>query len=484
MTQFDDIFKGALNEILPTKQEIEKHKEIIDFLTKLLTQKAKELGITFKFIEPQGSTGIKQTQLRNTSDIDLFIGMDFKSFMEEKISKTKLKQKLKSKFRELCETWIIKAIEKHDFKNIILLYAEHPYVSAEYIDSEGITEIDIVLCFALSKEYLLENGPITAVDRTPWHTRFVRDNLTKEQKNEVRLLKQFFKCCYSYGDKSPVGRIGFIGYSSELLIYHFRNLLNLFEHFDELEYQSIDFFSRNTKELKKKPRFINDFLIIIDPTDKNRNVAAAISKKAYYYCKDKVKQFLKDPDISYFQIKSLPIVDFNLVKKEAIFDHLFLIEFKNENLEVHYTELRDKLYSFGEKVKSSGEIEKSKDPRFGKITFEVYFETDKSFYAISFFCENPKISEKFLRRGPPVKEKLHAKQFKKKNPNYLLKENFLYIEEKRRFIKFLDFLNDISINKAPKEFDIINVSNCYHAKTDVGKRCVYVLKEMVLPYIK
>jgi len=40
--------------------------------------------------------------------------------MEEKISKTKLKQKLKSKFRELCETWIIKAIEKHDLR--ILYY--------------------------------------------------------------------------------------------------------------------------------------------------------------------------------------------------------------------------------------------------------------------------------------------------------------------------------------------------------------------------
>lgn len=482
MAQFDDLFKSALNEIIPTKKEINKHKEIIDFLTKLLAEKAKELDIKFNFIEPQGSTGIKQTQLRTTSDIDLFIGIDFKPFTEDIISKTKLKQKLKQKFRELCENWIIKAIEGHDFKNIKLLYAEHPYVSTEYINSEGKTEIDIVLCFDLTKEYLNEKGPITAVDRTPWHTRFVRDNLTREQKNEVRLLKQFFKCCYSYGDKSPVGKIGFIGYSAELLIYYYKTLINLFKHYNELPNKPIDFFRRSANQLKKKPRFTNDFLILIDPTDKNRNVASAISKKAYSYCRDRVNQFLKVPNTSFFQYKPIPILDFKHIKKEHLFDHLFLVEYTNQNPEVHYTELRDKLYSFGDKVINIGEVEKSKDTRFGKITFEVYFEVEKNLYAISFYCEKFEISDKYIRRGPPVKEKLHVEQFKKKNPNYLIKDNYLYVEEKREYSTFLELLNANTPNLSPKEFNIINISNIYQAKTDVGKRCLLVLKEMVIPY--
>jgi len=482
MVQFDDLFKSALNEIIPTKKEINKHKEIIDFLTKLLAEKAKELDIKFNFIEPQGSTGIKQTQLRTTSDIDLFIGIDFKPFTKDVISKTKLKQKLKQKFRELCENWIIKAIEGHDFKNIKLLYAEHPYVSTEYINSEGKTEIDIVLCFDLTKEYLNEKGPITAVDRTPWHTRFVRDNLTREQKNEVRLLKQFFKCCYSYGDKSPVGKIGFIGYSAELLIYYYKTLINLFKHYNELPDKPIDFFRRSANQLKKKPRFTNDFLILIDPTDKNRNVASAISKKAYSYCRDRVNQFLKAPNTSFFQYKPIPILDFKHIKKEHLFDHLFLVEYTNQNPEVHYTELRDKLYSFGEKVTNIGEVEKSKDTRFGKITFEVYFEVEKNLYAISFYCEKFEISDKYIRRGPPVKEKLHVEQFKKKNPNYFIKDNYLYVEEKREYTTFLELLNANTPNLSPKEFNIINISDIYQAKTDVGKRCLLVLKEMVIPY--
>ncbi|GAI51570.1 unnamed protein product, partial [marine sediment metagenome] len=80
--------------------------------------------------------------------------------------------------------------------------------------------------FDLDEERIKQEGPITAVDRSPWHGRFVRENLSKDQKNDVRLLKQFFKSNHSYGDKSSVGKVGFIGYSSELLIYYFGNINN------------------------------------------------------------------------------------------------------------------------------------------------------------------------------------------------------------------------------------------------------------------
>lgn len=484
MAQYKEVLDRALKEIIPTTKEIEKYNYIIQKLITLLDKRAKEINIEYRFIEPQGSTGIKQTQLKNASDIDLFIGIDLEPYKDDKLTKSKFKQKVKSAFRELCERWIIKAVEGNEFKNIVLLYAEHPYVSTDYIDSEGKIEIDIVLCFDLTNEYLMEHGPITAVDRTPWHTRFVRDNLSEEQKNHVRLLKQFFKSNYSYGDKSPVGRIGFIGYSAELLIYHYKNLISLFENFNELPKHPIDSFDRPANKLKKINRFVNDFMILIDPTDKNRNVAAAISYKSYVFCKNQVKQFLKTPNISFFQLKPIPFIDLKSLKNEEICQNIFIIECITQNSEVHYTELRDKLYSFGDNIRKKGKIENSKAPRFGKIYFEVFFEADKETYSISFYCENPTISSIYKRRGPPIRNTSHANQFKKKNPEYFEEDNYLCVNETRRYTEFIDFLESNAEKDLPKEFTQINLSDCFNAKTDVGKRCIYVLKEMILPFVQ
>ncbi|MCK4779681.1 MAG: hypothetical protein KAT57_05820, partial [Candidatus Lokiarchaeota archaeon] len=289
MTQINNILMDILKEITPTQQEIALINNITEKLKKALDKKAKELEIKYTKIEPQGSTGIKQTQLKGDFDIDLFIGLDYNLFKPRYngLSKNKLKKESKKDFLSLCNNWILQSLTLDEFHNPRLLYAEHPYVTVDYILDDIKVKIDIVLYFDLDLEFIKKNGPITAVDRSPWHGCFIRDELNSDQKNEVRLLKQFFKSCYSYGDKSAVGKIGFIGYSAELLIYYFHNLINLFENFNELYKKPLDYYNRNEKELSKIVHFQNDYLIIIDPIDKNRNVASAISEKAYKYCNQK-----------------------------------------------------------------------------------------------------------------------------------------------------------------------------------------------------
>ena len=50
-------------------------QEVIRILREALKERAGEIGQIYSFIEEQGSTGRKQTQLRNKADIDLFIGL-------------------------------------------------------------------------------------------------------------------------------------------------------------------------------------------------------------------------------------------------------------------------------------------------------------------------------------------------------------------------------------------------------------------------
>ena len=484
MNSINQIFNEVLNDIIPTNHELNLINEIVKILKSLLEKKAKELSIEYTRIDPQGSTGIKQTQLRNDFDIDLFIGLNYDLYSPkyEGLSKNKLKKASKKDFLDLCNNWIIKSLSFKEFHNPRLLYAEHPYVTVDYVTDDVKLKIDIVLYFDLDSGYIKKNGPITAVDRSPWHGRFIRDNLDENQKNDVRLLKQFFKACHSYGDKSAIGKIGFIGYSAELLIHHFGAIKKVFENFGKLYDAPIDFHGREKNDLLKIIHFQNDYLIITDPIDKNRNVASAISEKAYKYCNRKIKDFIKNPNKNNFIIYPIPEQDVSNYD-DIILSNIFVIELKNNNNNIHYTINRDKLYSLGENIKANGEREFSHAERFGKIEFEVYFEDEIDEYNLAVYCQNPVISKTFGRKGPPVKEKFHAEKFKKKNPNFFERDNYLWVESQREYTDFLKFVNNIVKNKIQENLEIINISKAFNVKTTSGKRTIYILKNMILPNI-
>ena len=179
MTSINSIFQEVLEDITPTQQELTLISDIVTKLKTLLDEKAHQLNIKYTRIEPQGSTGIKQTQLRNDFDIDLFVGLNYELYKPNYngLSKNKLKKESKKDFRYLCNNWIIKSLTLKVFQNPRLLYAEHPYVTVDYLANNNIIKIDIVLFFDLDLEYIKSNGPITAVDRSPWHGRFVKENL-------------------------------------------------------------------------------------------------------------------------------------------------------------------------------------------------------------------------------------------------------------------------------------------------------------------
>ncbi|MFX1399552.1 MAG: hypothetical protein ACFFAS_21205 [Promethearchaeota archaeon] len=483
MTTVNEIFKAVLKEIIPTNRELILINNIVENLKFLLEKKAKQLKIQYTRIEPQGSTGIKQTQLRNDFDIDLFVGLNYDLYKPKYkgLSKNKFKKESKKDFLMLCNEWVIKSLTPEVFHNPRLLYAEHPYVTIDYISEIFKLKVDIVLYFDLDLEFIKENGPKTAVDRSPWHGRFVRDELNEEQKNDVRLLKQFFKACHCYGDKSTVGKMGFFGYSAELLIYYFGTIQNLFKNFGTITQNPLDYYKRTKKELEEIIHFQKDYLIITDPIDKNRNVASAISEKAYKFCYRRIKDFLKNPSMDFFQVQSIPEADLS-DSDHPLLSKIFILEFKSTNDSVHYTIHRDKLYSLGDSIKTNGEKEYSHVERFKNIIFEVYFEDKINEYNLAIFCEKPNISPSYIRRGPPIQEKSHANKFKAKNPDYFEKDGYLWCETKRKFTDFLNYLNYFIKNKKIDNLKLINLSKSSKVRTSSGKKTIYILEKMVLPF--
>lgn len=460
-----------LERILPDSEENNRINDIIDLLRDELNKKIEGSNISVNFIEAQGSTGKKQTHLAGDSDIDLFIALSKKHYIPyiEKYTKSEILKDMKELFSEVCQNIFIPTLKKVEAKKIKLAYAEHPYVSAE-IDR---FKIDMVGCFDLDLEFIKKHGPITAVDRTPHHSNFIRNNLNDKMRNDVRICKAFFQASHAYGDKSAIGRFGFTGFISELLIYHFKTMENLFDNFSNIPSKPIDFFDRSARNLKNIDRFKDDYFIVIDPIDKNRNAAASISRRAFLHINRKIQQFLDTPEIDYFIKKEIPIIKVD----DKLKNHYIILEFKSDGSR-HYTEIRDKLYKLANSLQIQLERETTQEIRFGKTLFEVYFEDKK--FSLAFYTEKENISEQYKRRGPPVKLKKNFHKFKKKHPDLFIENNRAYVMEKREFTNPKNLIN--TYLKDHGLFSGINLENISNfGITKVGKRAFYVMKEMILP---
>src|SRR6185503_494851 len=97
-----------------------------------------------------------------------------------------------------------------------LRYSDHPYVEAIV---RGV-RVNVVPC------YDVEQGKWqSAADRSPFHTEYVIKNMDGEKRDQVRLLKKFFKSAGIYGAEISTG--GFSGYVSEVLVLKYGSLENV-----------------------------------------------------------------------------------------------------------------------------------------------------------------------------------------------------------------------------------------------------------------
>ena len=181
-------------------------------------------------------------------------------------------------------------------------YAEHPYIHARF---EGY-RVDLVPCYRVSRLNELKSS----VDRTPFHNKYVLSKIGGLE-DEVLLLKQFMKCARVYGSELRV--CGFSGFLSELLIIHYGSFLAVLEAAccwrGGLLIEPGVSASQRAADEKIGHGGVFEPLCMIDPTDSNRNVAAALSLDQFYVFVDAARRFLTEPSIEYFFAEQGPDVD-------------------------------------------------------------------------------------------------------------------------------------------------------------------------------
>ena len=258
--------KNILERIVPTKEEEAQLREVVSDLLDSAQRVIDELDVDARpFLA--GSVA-KNTHLKR-AEIDIFVGFS---------SKTSRKD---------LERYGLKIGER--VVKGRKMYAEHPYIHGVYRGHE----VDIVPCYRLKSAA----GKVTAVDRTPFHAKYVIGKLKKGQENEVRLFKQFAKGVGTYGAEAKVQ--GLSGYLCELLVLKYGTFTGLVENVSEWR-DSIHI----EPEGKAKKRF-NEPLVVIDPVDPRRNVASAVSATQLARFIHACREYRKNPSEEFFFPKEL-----------------------------------------------------------------------------------------------------------------------------------------------------------------------------------
>ncbi|WP_421077107.1 CCA tRNA nucleotidyltransferase [Methanothermococcus sp. Ax23] len=424
---FNEILDGLLNDIAPSKEE---EMELKEFSEKIINElyaeiDSEKLRNLIEDIVQVGSTA-RNTNLKNDYDIDIFIR--FKKDVDKEV--------LKETVLKIGK----KVIEKLDGKYWIE-YAEHPYLSAKI----GKYDIDIVPCYKLN----WGENIISAVDRTPLHNEFLKKMLkSKKSKsknalnNDIRLLKKFLKGIGIYG--SDLKTKGFSGYLCELLIIHYGGFINTLMGAQKWRVGKRIILDEifNIYNLDEDYKFADfkDPLVVYDPVDLNRNVAAALSKENFCKFIFYSHLFLKNPskDFFYDYVKK---VNENLDNREK---GVFITLGIKRNKDI----VDDIIYPQMEKLqKSINKFLIENDFEF--LRYGNYADDDMCYLSWEFLVwELPNIK---LRVGPPVFSKKGVDNFIKKNSKYFVKDCNVCAYIERNYKNIYELFEDIVSGKLKKK---------------------------------
>jgi tRNA nucleotidyltransferase (CCA-adding enzyme) len=284
MSSASQVQKDVLSQIRPNADQ----KRKIEVTAKKALSLAQKAASKYKGKVMLAGSITRGTWLPDKMEFDIFVLFPEK-MTEDQLEKVGLEVGKK----------VIEGLKgKHEIS-----YAQHPYVSGLV---DGI-DIDIVPAFAVASPERMKS----AVDRTPFHVNYIEKKLSSKQADEVRLLKKLLKSNSIYGADSRVE--GFSGYLCELLIINygsFSNLMKSARRWVPGEIIDVEGLVKKNDYDTLRKQFVGQPLIVVDPTDRNRNVAAAVSARAFFKLRKLAERFISEPSPDmFFEPKVDPITE-------------------------------------------------------------------------------------------------------------------------------------------------------------------------------
>lgn len=265
------IERKVLERVRPTEEESKRLEQV----GRDLCGRVRDIGEYFETpVEPFLAGSVAKDTCLKDPDVDVFILFPPDVPMEE----------LKEKGMAIARS-IIEGEER---------YAQHPYLRGKF---EGL-DVDMVPAYKLDDTSSL----MTAVDRTPFHVRYINNTLLKDQRDEVRLFKQFLKGIGKYGAEESVQ--GFSGYLVELLTIRFGNfhsaLKGLASYVPGTQMDTFHLLRDDDVPDRDSVGKFDDPMVFIDPVDHRRNVASPVSLDSLGLTIQAAREYLKRPRMTFF----------------------------------------------------------------------------------------------------------------------------------------------------------------------------------------
>ncbi|MCV0372837.1 MAG: CCA tRNA nucleotidyltransferase [Nitrosarchaeum sp.] len=390
------VILAAKKSIVPSRNEIVSIKKVADLAFDLIQNEVKKfpeiVGVEF------GGSYAKGTWLSKGADIDVFI--KFKKSTSDK------------RFEEISKEIGFSSMKK--FKPYIR-YSEHPYVEARI---QGM-RINVVPCFDV------ESGQWrSAADRSPFHTRFMQNALSSQMKDEVRLLKIFLKSIGIYG--AEIARQGFSGYVSEVLVLNFGTFENVIKSISKINEKQV---------IGKTTKKFDTSIVIIDPIDSNRNLAAAMSNENIGRFVLSCRAFRDNPSKQFFSASKR--------KLSKNWENVLVIkfDFKARSPDIIWGQIKRANASLTTQLDLGG---------FNVLRNMSYTDEKREAY-LFFLLESSTIPRKYAKRGPEVFREDGSKSFIRKN---ITKTKLMWIDnnskivslEERKWNDAVKYINDFLKN--------------------------------------
>ena len=345
-----------------------------------MREAAKEAGVEAE-VRVEGSVA-KDTWLGEEPDIDVFMRVPTTMPREA--------------FGTVCLEIARKATD--GFKQIER-FAEHPYLEA-IIDK---VRVNIVPC------YRVKRGEwISATDRTPFHTDYVKPLLNEQKCGEVRLLKRFMKGVGVYGAEIKVG--GFSGYLCELLILNHGSFVEVLKSaVDWKEKTIIDYEGYYKGREKEAEKIFEEPLVIVDPVDKGRNAAAAVRKEGLDEFVAAARAFLKTSHKNFFYPQKIEALDTKRLVRtiKARGSTIVFVQFGKVGA------VPDVLW--GQLYKSQRSLRKMLQQHDFNVMRDCVWSNEENLNVFVFEVESrflPLVKRHF---GPPLRKKVECEKFLRKH---------------------------------------------------------------------
>jgi tRNA nucleotidyltransferase (CCA-adding enzyme) len=338
-----------VEKIVIPNTKLQQHKKsivdnVLDLVQKQIAKYPQVTGIEV------GGSYAKGTWLPQKADIDIFI--KFQISVSEK------------DFANLGKKIGFDALK--DFKPYVR-YAEHPFVEAKIKD----TKVNLVPC------YDVEEGKWkSSADRSTFHTKFMKKSLSESMKNEVRILKRFLMNNDIYG--AEIAKQGFSGYVAEVLILNFGNFLGVVKAVSDIKQGQI--IGNAIKEFDTP-------IVIMDPIDSKRNLAAAISTDNIGNFVLVSRAFLKNPSIRFFMPKKIQTAAKNVIKNTLV----LTFKYRPRSPDIIWGQVKRATNSIATQIGQAG---------FVVLKKSALVEENTSSVALLFLLQSIRLDESYLRIGP------------------------------------------------------------------------------------